>query len=69
MYSANGRRDGVVVRASVLQPVGLEFISQVESFLDFKKRYSHIFPVWRSVQKGWCGEQACKLACVLEQDT
>ena len=65
-----GRRDGVVVRASASQSVDLVFIPLVESYQKTLKNGIHSFPAWRSAFRGGCGEQAGKFACcVLGQDT
>ena len=57
------RIDDVVIRASTSQSVDLGFIFLIESHQKTLKSSSHSFPAWRSAQKGWCGEQACKLVC------
>ena len=59
-----------MVRASASQSVDLGFISKVESYQKSLKNGIHSFPAWRSAHKGYCGEQAGKLACcVLGQGT
>ena len=64
-------KNGVVVGASALQSVELgSFIPIVESYQKTLKNGIHSFLAWRSVFKGWCGEQAKKFAsCVLGQGT
>ena len=42
------RPDGVVVRASALQPVGMGFIPYVEPYQKTLKTGIHSFPAWRS---------------------
>ena len=64
------RRDGVVVRASILQLVDLGFISIVESYQKTFKNGIYSFPAWHSAFIGGCGEEACNFACcVLVQGT
>ena len=64
------RRDGVVVRASASQWVDQRLIPLVESYQKTLKNDIRIFPAWRSVFRGGCGEQAGKFACcVLGQGT
>ena len=63
-------RDGVVVRASASQSVGLGFIPLVESYQKTLKNGIRSFPVRRSAFRGGCGEQAGKFTCcVLGQGT
>ena len=40
-----------MVKASALQSVDLEFISQVESYLKTLKNGIHSFPAWRSANR------------------
>ena len=64
------RRDGVVIRASATQSVGLGFIPLVESYQKNSKSGIYSFPAWRSAFMGGCREQADKFACcVLGQGT
>ena len=44
-------KDGVVVRASALHSVDLEFISQIESYQNTLKNGIHGFPAWRSANR------------------
>ena len=57
------RRDGVLVRASALQSVDLEFIPLIESYRKTLKNGIYSFSAWRSAFKGGCAEQAGKFAC------
>ena len=52
-----------MARASALQLVDLEFISQGESYQKTLKNGIQGLPAWHSAQKVQCGEQAGKLAC------
>ena len=48
-YKCFDRRDGVMVRASTSQSVGLGFIPEVESYQNTLKTGIHSFPAWRLV--------------------
>ena len=64
------RHDGVVVRASASQSVGLGLNPLVESYQKTLKTGIHSVPAWRSSFSEGCGGQAGKFACcVLGQDT
>ena len=56
------RRDGIVVRVSVSQSVGLRFIFQIESYQKTLKNGIHTSPAWRSA-KGIVRRTSDKLAC------
>ena len=45
------RCDGVVVRASTFQSIGVGFVSLVESHQKALKNHIHSFPAWRSAQR------------------
>ena len=68
-YGVN-RRDGVVVQASTLRSVDLEFVPLVESCQQTLKNGIYSFPALGSAIREGCGEQTGKFAkCVLGQGT